>query len=180
MVKQKRKNKKRKRERKKSVKKQKEKVSKEGSVHEPSRSTQVKRPPYLHAFKLWPYTSVEKHSAAWLHPTLPSRALAKPRYNPHPPQALRSSNLAALACIARKECSFQAFAAPRSNIQKARGILLFVSRPLLLHHASPFVPMEHATKAQGSCTLIVCVTQPCCHLSQHGPCVLLYFSSHQN
>ena len=42
----------------------------------------------VHAFKLWPYTSAEKHSAAWLHPTLPQHAFAKPHHSPHPLLAL--------------------------------------------------------------------------------------------
>jgi hypothetical protein len=37
-----------------------EKVSKEGSEHEPARFMQVKRPPCMHSFKLWPYTSAKK------------------------------------------------------------------------------------------------------------------------
>jgi hypothetical protein len=48
-------------------------VRKEGSESELASSTHVKG--YLvHAFKLWQYTSAEKHFATWLHPTLLSRA----------------------------------------------------------------------------------------------------------
>ena len=49
----------------------------------------------------------------------------------------------------------------------------------LRHQSYIIVPMEHATKTQGFYTLVVCVTQPCSHLSQHGLCVVLYFCSHK-
>ena len=133
-------------------KKKKEKVSKEGSEHEPARSTQVKRPQYLHAFKLWPYTSAEKHSAAWLHPTLPSRALAKPRHSPHSLLALLSTALASRAQTL-EECSSSGlglcYSTPFGNCSHTQKEMHFV--PLTI------VPMELTTKAQGSCTLAVCV-----------------------
>ena len=60
--------------------------------------------PCAHAFKLLRYT-LEKYSAAQLHPSLPSRSLAKQRHNPHPLQALRSLNLAAPAYRKQEEYS---------------------------------------------------------------------------
>ena len=65
--------KKKKREKKKRVYIKKGAVRKEGSESELASCTHVKG--YLvHAFKLWQYTSAEKHFATWLHPTLLSRA----------------------------------------------------------------------------------------------------------
>ena len=67
------KNEKKKREKKKRVYIKKGAVRKEGSESELASSTHGKG--YLgHAFKLWQYTSAEKHFATWLHPTLLSRA----------------------------------------------------------------------------------------------------------
>ena len=109
-----------------------------------------------------------------LHSSLLSRTLAKPRHNPHPLLALQSAILAARAHTP-EEYSFS-------------GLGLCYSSPFGSHSHTwketyfvpPItVPMEHATKAQGSCTLVVCVIQPCSHLSQHGLCVLLCFSSHK-
>ena len=78
----KRKRKREKKENKKKEKREREKkegiyiykwgLRKEGSESELASCTHVKG--YLvHAFKLWQYTSVEKHFATWLHPTLLSR-----------------------------------------------------------------------------------------------------------
>jgi hypothetical protein len=55
------------------------------------------------------------HFAAWLHLALFSLSRAKPWHNPHLLPALHSFTLTAPARI------------------QARGILLFLSRPLLLH-----------------------------------------------
>ena len=134
---------------KKMKKKKKEKVSKEGSEHEPARSTQVKRP---HVCMPWAYTSAEKHSAAWLHPTLPSRALAKPRHSPHSLLALLSTALASRAQTL-EECSSSGlglcYSTPFGNCSHTQKEMHFV--PLTI------VAMELTTKAQGSCTLAVCV-----------------------
>ena len=151
-------------------------MSKQGSGSELARSTQCKKLPRMHTFKRWHYTPTEKHSTAWLHPTLPSRALAKPHHSPHLFLSLHRAALAALAHT------------------YIRGMLLFWSEALLLH--SIWHPLAH-TKGDVFCasnhhanwachqglgflhTSRVCVTYPCCHLSQHGPCALLYFSSHK-
>ena len=131
----------------------KEKVSKEGSEHEPARFTQVKRPSCVHSFKLWPYTSAKKHFSAWLHPTLPSHMLAKPRHNPLPLLPLLSAALAAQAHTL-EECSSSSpglcYPTPFDTHSYTRMEMYFAS-PII-------VPMEHATKAQGLCTLAVCVT----------------------
>ena len=107
----------------------------------------------VHAFKLWPYTSIEKHSAPWLHPTMLSHALAKPRHSPHILLALLSTTLVARAHTL-EECSSSSqqlwYSTPfgtHSHTQKKT----YFAPPII-------VPMEHATKAQGLCTLAVCVT----------------------
>ena len=112
-----------------------------------------------------------------LHSSLLSRTLAKPRHNPHPLLALQSAALAARAHTP-EECSSLGlgFATPvylalTHTHTRTQKETYFVP-PII-------IPMEHTTKAQGSCSLAMCVTQYCCHLSQHGLCDLLYFSSHQ-
>ena len=80
-------------------------MSEEGSKGEPAGPTRVKGCHVLMPSKHWPYTSAEKHYAAQLHPSLPSRALAKHRHNPHPLQALCSLNLAAPAYRKQEEYS---------------------------------------------------------------------------
>ena len=149
-------------------------MSKQGSESELARSTQCKKLPRMHTFKRWHYTPTERHSTAWLHPTLPSRALAKPRHSPHLFLSLHRAALAALAHTLG-ECSSSG---PRLCYSTPFGTRSHTRKET--YFAPPItVPMEHASKEQGSCTLVVCVTQPCSHLSQHGLCVLLCLSSHQ-
>jgi hypothetical protein len=85
--------------------------------------------------------------AAWLYPALLSLTLAKPWHNSHPLPALHSF-------------------APAAPAHKGRGMLLFLSRPLLLHfdwhllactkrrhtlclQFYSIVPIEHASKEHG-------------------------------
>ena len=97
----------------------------------------------------------------------------------HPCSRARLQSLASSASSFAKRHS----SSPSSH---TRGIFLFWSEVLLLQfiwlslaHMKGDVFCASNHRAQGSCTLAVCVIQPCSHLSQHGLCVVLYFCSHQ-
>ena len=80
-------------------------VSEEGSKSEPTGPTRVKSCHVRMPSSSGLTHQQKKHSAVQVHPSLPSRALAKHRHNPHPLQALCSLNLAAPAYRKQEEYS---------------------------------------------------------------------------